>query len=129
MNIITKEELLQRYPSEALDRTSEDDFRIMAELALDVTEILCYGRASRKEEAARRAMMEIIAYWIEGGGRSSVSRPREPIKEAVTDLFTCDNPRCISSTEQELEHIFKCVDKEHGIYRCIYCEAKKKLQG
>ncbi len=56
-------------------------------------------------------------------------RQMEPIKDAVADLFTCDNPRCISSTEQELEHVFKCVDKEHGIYRCIYCEAKKKLQG
>ena len=49
------------------------------------------------------------------------------IKDTVKDMFTCDNPRCISSTEQELEHIFKLVDKEHGIYRCIYCEAKKKL--
>ena len=40
--------------------------------------------------------------------------------------FVCDNPRCISSTERELKHIFKCVDKENGTYRCIYCEAKKK---
>jgi len=46
----------------------------------------------------------------------------------ATDVsFTCDNPRCISSTEQELEHKFKLVDAEHGIYRCIYCESKKKL--
>ena len=48
--------------------------------------------------------------------------------EAVCDpRLVCDNPRCISSTEQELEHKFKLVDAEHGIYRCIYCEAKKKL--
>ena len=48
--------------------------------------------------------------------------------EAVTDSrLVCDNPRCISSTEQELPHKFKLVDKEHGIYRCIYCEAKKKM--
>jgi aspartate carbamoyltransferase regulatory subunit len=39
----------------------------------------------------------------------------------------CDNPRCISSVEQELEHKFKLVDAERGIYRCIYCEAKKTL--
>ncbi len=44
-----------------------------------------------------------------------------------TELFVCDNPRCISSTEQELEHKFKCVDPEHGIYRCVYCESKKVL--
>ena len=43
------------------------------------------------------------------------------------DRLMCDNPRCISSTEQELPHKFKLVDAEHGIYRCIYCEAKKTL--
>lgn len=48
--------------------------------------------------------------------------------ETVEDSrLTCDNPRCISSTEQELPHKFKLVDAEHGIYRCIYCESKKKL--
>ena len=50
-----------------------------------------------------------------------------PEEVYATDVsFTCDNPRCISSTEQELEHKFKLVDEEHGIYRCIYCESKKK---
>ena len=48
--------------------------------------------------------------------------------EAVEDArLICDNPRCITSTEQELDHKFKCVSPENGIYRCIYCEAKKKL--
>ena len=43
----------------------------------------------------------------------------------VNELF-CDNPRCITSTEQEIKHAFKCVNPENGIYRCIYCEAKKQ---
>jgi aspartate carbamoyltransferase catalytic subunit len=43
----------------------------------------------------------------------------------VCDELHCDNPRCITSTEQEIVHTFKCVNKEMGIYRCIYCEAKK----
>ena len=48
--------------------------------------------------------------------------------EAVSDArLVCDNPRCISSVEQELEHKFKLVDPARGIYRCIYCEAKKTL--
>ena len=38
----------------------------------------------------------------------------EPEGEVVTDLFVCDNPRCISSTEQELPHKFKCVDRQKG---------------
>lgn len=57
--------------------------------------------------------------------KKGVQMPAESYAEGVS--FTCDNPRCISSTEQELEHKFKLVDAEHGIYRCIYCESKKKL--
>ncbi len=41
------------------------------------------------------------------------------------DGLTCNNPRCITSTEQELDHIFRCVEPKQGIYRCIYCESKK----
>lgn len=52
-------------------------------------------------------------------------RQMPPLGEVIVNELHCDNPRCISSTEQELDHIFKCVDKERGIYRCIYCEGKK----
>ncbi len=48
-------------------------------------------------------------------------------KDTLVDVLRCTNDRCITTTEQELSHIFKCMDKENGIYRCIYCEAKKKL--
>ena len=51
----------------------------------------------------------------------------EPVESVEDSRLVCDNPRCISSTEQELPHRFKLVDTEHGIYRCIYCESKKKL--
>ena len=48
--------------------------------------------------------------------------------EAIEDpRLICDNPRCITSIEQELAHKFKLVSPENGIYRCIYCEAKKTL--
>jgi len=46
----------------------------------------------------------------------------------VVNELHCDNPRCITSCEQEIDHVFKCVNAENGIYRCIYCEAKKKIQ-
>jgi hypothetical protein len=46
----------------------------------------------------------------------------------VVNTIHCDNPRCITSCEQEIEHVFKCVSPENGIYRCIYCEAKKVLK-
>ena len=54
-------------------------------------------------------------------------RQMEQIVSVEDNRLICDNPRCISSTEQELPHRFKLVDEEHGIYRCIYCESKKKL--
>ena len=41
----------------------------------------------------------------------------------------CNNPRCITSSEQELDHLFRLVDKEKGIYRCVYCESKVELKG
>ena len=34
----------------------------------------------------------------------------------------CKNPRCITSTEQELVQEFRLTDREKKIYRCIYCE-------
>ena len=43
--------------------------------------------------------------------------------EATTEI-TCSNPRCITSTEQELPQMFRCVDKEHDIHRCAYCDQK-----
>ncbi len=51
-----------------------------------------------------------------------------PEEELLIDRLVCDNPRCISSVEQEIPHAFKCVNSEKGIYRCVYCEAKKKLE-
>jgi len=57
--------------------------------------------------------------------KKGVQMPQEVYASDVR--FTCDNPRCITSVEQELEHKFKLVNAEHGIYRCIYCESKKKL--
>ncbi len=44
--------------------------------------------------------------------------------EKLTNVIKCKNPRCITSCEQELDHIFKLTDKEDKIYRCIYCETK-----
>ena len=47
--------------------------------------------------------------------------------DLVVNKLHCDNPRCITSCEQEIDHVFKCVSPENGIYRCIYCEGKKKV--
>lgn len=44
--------------------------------------------------------------------------------ETLTNVIFCKNPRCITSVEQEINHIFKLTDKEENVYRCIYCESK-----
>ena len=48
------------------------------------------------------------------------------LPEEIRDVIKCKNPRCITSTEQELTHIFKLSNREKGIYSCIYCEASAK---
>lgn len=44
------------------------------------------------------------------------------LPETLKNVIKCKNPRCITSTEQELPHIFRLDDRENGIYRCIYCD-------
>ena len=48
------------------------------------------------------------------------------LPEMLTNVIKCKNPRCISSCEQELDHVFRLTDKENGVYRCIYCETQAK---
>ena len=43
--------------------------------------------------------------------------------EEVKNIIKCKNPRCITTTEQELPHVFKLTDREKKTYRCLYCES------
>ena len=45
-------------------------------------------------------------------------------EKLVYNKFKCRNSRCITTTEQELDNIFKLIDKQNKVYRCIYCDAK-----
>ena len=42
----------------------------------------------------------------------------------IRGVIRCHNPRCISSIEQELPHIFYLADEANEIYRCKYCDEK-----
>lgn len=48
------------------------------------------------------------------------------LPEQIKDVIKCKNPRCITTTEQDLPHVFKLTDPATKTYRCIYCEAKAK---
>ncbi len=56
-------------------------------------------------------------------GRLIEKRPLRLPKKLV-NILRCKNPRCITSTEQELEQVFVLADEERRIYRCAYCEAQ-----
>ncbi len=53
-----------------------------------------------------------------------VKKYHPELPDTITNIIRCKNPRCITSTEQELPHIFKLIDREKDEYRCLYCESK-----
>lgn len=46
------------------------------------------------------------------------------LPKEVRNIFKCKNPRCITSIEQELPHVFVLSDDKKEVYRCKYCEEK-----
>ena len=46
------------------------------------------------------------------------------LPKKIVNVIKCKNPRCITSIEQELDHIFILTDPEKEVYRCKYCEEK-----
>lgn len=46
------------------------------------------------------------------------------LPKKITNVIMCKNPRCITSIEQELPHVFYLADERTETYRCMYCEEK-----
>lgn len=76
--------------------------------------------------------LDILGY-IDPGITVDIIRDGELVEKRNVDLpekivgyLKCKNPRCITTTEQELPQIFKLSNRETATYRCIYCEAKYK---
>ena len=53
-----------------------------------------------------------------------VEKKRIDMPETLVNVIFCKNPRCITSCEQELKHVFVLTDRRHKVYRCLYCETK-----
>lgn len=53
-----------------------------------------------------------------------VEKKELTLPKKIVNVIKCKNPRCITSIEQELPHIFVLADEEKEIYRCKYCEEK-----
>ncbi|MDR3305994.1 MAG: aspartate carbamoyltransferase regulatory subunit [Clostridiales Family XIII bacterium] len=57
---------------------------------------------------------------IEGGRLTRKVKLELP--EKVVDVIKCKNPRCVTSTEPSIAHIFRLVDPSTEEYRCEYCD-------
>lgn len=53
-----------------------------------------------------------------------VEKKRLSLPKQVKNIVKCHNPRCITSIEQEIDHIFVLTDPRKEVYRCKYCEEK-----
>ena len=53
-----------------------------------------------------------------------VAKRELKLPKKIRNVIKCRNPRCITSIEQELEHVFVLTDEENEVYRCKYCEEK-----
>lgn len=101
--------LIKNAPSEKMGK--KDIIKIDAELNLDL-------------DALGYIDPNVTINIVKDGVRVEKFHPQLP--EKLTNIVHCKNPRCITSVEQEIPHIFKLTNRETGEYRCIYCESKAK---
>lgn len=59
-------------------------------------------------------------------GEKIVEKRELKLPKEIKNIIKCKNPRCITSTEQELDQIFLLTDAKNQTYRCKYCEEKYK---
>ncbi len=53
-----------------------------------------------------------------------IEKKRLALPKRIVNVIRCKNPRCITSIEQGLDHIFFLADEDTELYRCLYCETK-----
>lgn len=53
-----------------------------------------------------------------------VEKKELKLPKKIVNVVKCKNPRCITSIEQELDHVFLLTDEKNQVYRCMYCEEK-----
>ncbi len=61
-------------------------------------------------------------------GNDVVEKKALKLPLEITNVIKCRNPRCITSIEHSLDHIFVLSDVESAVYRCKYCEEKPRSQ-
>ena len=54
----------------------------------------------------------------------TVEKKKLKLPKKIVNVERCKNPRCITSVEQDLDHVFYLANEEEHIYRCMYCESR-----
>ena len=44
------------------------------------------------------------------------------LPDKLSNVIKCKNPRCITTTETDMKHLFNLTDANLGVYRCTYCQ-------
>lgn len=99
--------LIKNVPSKKMGK--KDIIKIDADIELDF-DVIGFVDPSATVDIIRNGVL------VE---KKSIALP-----EKLTNVIFCKNPRCITSVEQEIDHIFRLSDPEKKEYRCIYCETK-----
>lgn len=74
--------------------------------------------------------LDVIGYIDPGATVNIIEKGKLVCKKCIemplklVNVIKCKNPRCITTVEQEIDHVFNLTDKDNGVYRCMYCETK-----
>ena len=90
-------------------------------VAVDSDPRACYFKQALYGKYMRMALILKLL-----GEADKPEKPEPDEGVYLRNVIKCRNSRCITTTEQELDHVFKLVNREHDLYRCIYCETKEK---
>jgi aspartate carbamoyltransferase regulatory subunit len=112
---------------EKFDRVKLDALEVSVAIIMNVVS----GKMGKKDiikvDADIPLDFQVVGY-VDPGATVNVIRDGRVVKkrtvelpDRLTDVIRCYNPRCITTTEQELKHVF-CL-RDDG-YRCMYCETK-----
>ncbi len=91
-------------------------------VAVDDDPRACYFKQVLNGKYMRMALILMLLRNAQGDPVNRLAEA-EKSEELILDGAPCDNPRCISSTEQELQAKFRLIDREKRLCRCVYCES------
>ncbi|MBP5308922.1 MAG: aspartate carbamoyltransferase [Clostridia bacterium] len=80
----------------------------------------CYFK---QVENGKYMRMALILKLLNSAAENKEKTPLNCEKSLVFEKCRCKNPRCITSQEQEIEHIFtETSNGGKSVFRCVYCE-------